>query len=443
MAAVSPSTHLAPDLPPEEAPPAGPPVAGAMSGALADVEAGDPEAELLEEGARHLLGNYRQAPFVLTRGEGSRVWDTAGRSYLDLCAGVAVTALGHAHPALVRTVAEQAGRLMHVSNYFYNDQNVRLASELCAATGFDRAFFCNSGAEANEAMLKLARRHFWAKGEKERFRVIAFDHAFHGRTLATVALTGTPSYREGFGPPVAGVTHVPFGDEAAVRAAMGPDVCAILVEPVQGEGGVMPAPPGFLRALRTLADEHGALLLLDEIQTGIGRTGTFLGCEHDGVRGDAIALAKGLGGGFPIGAMLLREELAAALPPGTHGSTFGGNALASACARTVLATLKSERLVEGARTKGALLGSLLADLARKYPTLCEGERGAGLLRGLILRQGAIDPRDALARAREHGVLLTIAGGRVLRFTPPLVVTESELEDGVRRLDAALATFAPG
>jgi acetylornithine/N-succinyldiaminopimelate aminotransferase len=401
------------------------------------------EASLLATAGRRLLGNYRQAPFVLARGEGCRVWDTEDREYLDLTAGVAVTALGHAHPALVATIAAQAGRLMHASNYFYNEENVLLAEELCAATGFDRAFFCNSGAEANEAMIKLARRHFWARGEKDRYRIIAFDASFHGRTIATIALTGTPAYREGFGPPVAGVTHVPYGDEAAVRAAMGPDVCAILVEPVQGEGGVTAAPPGFLRALRQICDEHGALLLLDEIQTGMGRTGTLLGCEHQGVVGDAASLAKGLAGGFPIGAMLLTERLAGALPPGTHGSTFGGNALASAAARTVLATVRAEGLVEAARTKGEHLGRKLAELAARYPALCEGERGLGLLRGLVLRKDAVDPRKALAKAREHRVLLTIAGGRVLRFTPPLVVTEAELDEGVRRLDAALGELVAG
>lgn len=401
------------------------------------------EEALLATGARRLLGNYRQAPFVLARGEGCRVWDTEGREYLDLCAGVAVTALGHAHPALVATIAAQAGRLMHVSNYFYNEENVLLADELCAATGFDRAFFCNSGAEANEAMIKLARRFYWSRGEKDRYRIIAFHNSFHGRTIATIALTGTPAYREGFGPPAAGVTHVPFGDEAAVREAMGPDVCAILVEPVQGEGGVTAAPPGFLRALRTMCDEAGALLLLDEIQTGMGRTGTLLGCEHEGVKGDAASLAKGLAGGFPIGAMVCSERLAGALPPGTHGSTFGGNALASAAARTVLATLRSEDLIEGARRKGEHLGRKLAALAAKHPALCEGERGVGLLRGLVLRKDVVDPRVALGKARDEGVLLTIAGGRVLRFTPPLVVTEAELDEGVRRLDLALAHLAAG
>jgi acetylornithine/N-succinyldiaminopimelate aminotransferase len=402
-----------------------------------------PAAEPLLASQKHLLGNYRQAPFVLDRGKGCELFDTEGRRYLDMCAGVAVSALGHAHPRLVAAIAEQAGRLMHVSNYFFNAENLRLADDLCAKTGFDRAFFCNSGAEANEAMLKLARRHFFGRGEAARSRIIAFDNAFHGRTLGAVALTGTPKYREGFGPPLGGVTHVPYGDVAAVRAAMGPDVAGILVEPVQGEGGVTPAPSGFLAELRRIADEHGALLLLDEVQTGIGRTGRWLGSSHDGVDGDAVALAKGLGGGFPVGALLLRERLNAALPPGTHGSTYGGNALASAAARTVLAVIEEDRLCEAATRRGEQLSRGLAALAGRLPKACTGERGRGLLRGLVLAPG-VDPRAALSRARDRGVLLTIAGSNVLRFTPPLIVTEAEIDEAVVQVEAALVeTLAAG
>jgi acetylornithine/N-succinyldiaminopimelate aminotransferase len=394
--------------------------------------------ELLAIGSRNLLGNYRPAGVVFVRGQGSELVDSEGRAYLDFAAGVAVNALGHAHPALVGAIAEQAARVMHVSNYFYNEQNLLLAGALCEKTGFDRAFFCNSGAEANEAMLKLARRHAHAKGNPDKFRLIAFNNSFHGRTFATVNLTGTPSYREGFGP-FEGVTHVPYGDLDAVRAAMGPDVCGIFVEPVQGEGGVLPAPPGFLEGLRALCDEHDALLLVDEVQTGIGRTGKLLACEHAGVRADVVSLAKGLGGGFPIGAMLARESVAGALPPGTHGSTFGGNPLACAASLAVLRTIETEGLLEAAARKGAVLSRLLTDLAARHPDLAEGERGLGLLRGLILKP-TVDARAALAKARERGVLLTIAGGRVLRFTPPLVVTEAELAEGVARLDAALSAL---
>jgi acetylornithine/N-succinyldiaminopimelate aminotransferase len=391
---------------------------------------------LLALAGERLLGNYRPAPFVLQRGRGSELFDTHGKRYLDLCAGVAVNALGHAHPRLIGAIAEQAGRVMHVSNYFYSEENIRLAGELCAKTGFDRAFFCNSGTEAVEAMLKLARRHFWASGHKNKYRVVAFDHAFHGRTLGALALTGTPKYKEGFGPPLEGVTHVPYGDLAAVEEVMGADVAAIVVEPIQGEGGVFPAPAGYLAGLRRLADRHGALLLVDEIQTGVGRTGRFLGAEHDGVRADAIVLAKGLGGGFPIGALLLREALSGALPPGAHGSTFGGNPLASAAARTVLAVLDDEDLVEGARVKGEHLARGLARLVDEHPAAFVGARGRGLLQGLILADG-VDPRDALARVREHGVLLTAAGSNVLRFTPPLVVTTAELDEGLLAVKAAL------
>jgi acetylornithine/N-succinyldiaminopimelate aminotransferase len=395
------------------------------------------EADLLAVGQRRLLGNYRQAPIVLDHGKGCEVFDTAGRRYLDLCAGVAVSALGHAHPRLTAAIAEQAGRLLHASNYFYNAENLRLAEELCARFRYDRAFFCNSGAEANEALLKLARRHHWSRGDKDRHRIVAFHHSFHGRTMGAVAMTGNPKYQEGFGPPLQGITHVAYGDLAAVRAAMGPDVAAIIVEPVQGEGGVLPPPDGYLAGLRALADEHGALLLVDEVQTGVGRTGRWLGQDHDGVRGDAISMAKGLGGGVPIGAVLLGEHLAGALPPGTHGSTFGGNALASIAARTVLDVVDKDGLVEAAAVRGAQLGRGLEALAKKHPTVAVGERGRGLLRGLVLAPGH-EPRALLNVLRERGVLLTAAGTNVLRFTPPLIVTEAELDEGLAKVDAALA-----
>ncbi len=399
-----------------------------------------PSEDLLALGQQRLYGNYRQAPIVLDHGRGCELFDVEGRRYLDLPAGVAVSALGHAHPKLTAAIAAQAGKLLHASNYFYNAENVRLADELCRTFGYDRALFCNSGAEANEAMLKLARRHFYAQGQKERYRIIAFNHSFHGRTMGAVAMTGNPKYQEGFGPPLAGITHVPYGDVAAVSAAMGDDVAAIIVEPVQGEGGVLPPPPGYLAELRRLADQHGALLLVDEVQTGVGRTGRWLGQEHDGVKGDAISLAKGLGGGVPVGAMLVTEKLAGALPPGTHGSTFGGNALASIAARTVLRAVAEEGLIEAAEQRGAQLGEGLAMLAEKHPKLAIGERGRGLLRGLVLAPG-LDPRTLLNTTREHGVLLTAAGANVLRFTPPLVITEAQVAEAIERVDAALRAVA--
>lgn len=384
-------------------------------------------AALLASASKHLYPNYKPAPFVLARGKGCELFDVEGRRWLDLAAGVAVCSVGHCHPAHVKAIAEQAARLMHVSNYFFNEQNILLAEELCDKSGFERAMFCNSGAEANEALFKLARRHAYAK-DKTRTKIVAFHNAFHGRTMGALSMTGTPKYREGFGS-VEGVVHVAYGDLDAVKAQMGPDVAAVIVEPVQGEGGVLPAPAGFLPGLRALCDEHGALLLFDEVQTGIGRLGRWFGFQESGCKPDAVSLAKGLGGGFPVGAMLTTEALAGALPPGTHGSTFGGNPLASAAARSVLAILEGEGLVTGAKAKGDKLGGMLAALAKELPTVCEGERGEGLLRGLVLKQGFV-VREILPKLAEAGVLLTAAGERVLRFSPPLVVTEAELTEGV-------------
>ncbi|MDF2694560.1 MAG: Acetylornithine aminotransferase [Labilithrix sp.] len=396
-------------------------------------------ADLLALAQKRLYPNYKPAPIVVARGKGCELFDVDGRRWLDLAAGVAVCSVGHAHPKLLATLTEQAARVMHVSNYFYNEQNILLADELCERSGFSRAFFCNSGAEANEAMFKLARRHFFAKGDTKRTRFLAFHNAFHGRTMGAVSLTGTPKYREGFGG-VEGVTHVAYGDLDAVKSELKDDVAAIIVEPVQGEGGVLPAPAGFLESLRELTRERGALLLIDEVQTGIGRTGHWFGFQSTSIRPDAISLAKGLGGGIPIGAMLTTEELSTALPPGTHGTTFGGNPFASAAARAVLSILEDQGLVTGSKTKGDRLGAMLAELARDLPSVCEGERGAGLLRGLVLKQGFV-VRDILPKIADAGVLLTAAGERVLRFTPPLVVTEAELAEGVAAVRTVVTTLA--
>jgi acetylornithine/N-succinyldiaminopimelate aminotransferase len=391
-------------------------------------------ADLIALAKQRLYPNYRPAPFALVRGRGCELFDADGHRMLDLCAGIAVCVVGHAHPTLVRAIADQAATLMHVSNWFYNEPNIRAADALCRRTGFARAFFCNSGTEANEAMLKLARHHYYGLGQKDRMRVVAFENAFHGRTLGSLSMT--PKYREGFGP-LGPTTHVAFGDAGAVERAMGPDVCAIIVEAVQGEGGVLPAPPGFLAKLRSIADAHGALLLADEIQTGVGRLGRFLGTEGTGARPDAVSLAKGLAGGFPIGAMLTTEKLAGALPPGSHGSTFGGNALAAAAALAVLRVLDEEKLIEGARTKGEALGAMLRQVARDMPDLIEGARGEGLLWGLVMRPGLV-AREVLPLINDAGVLLTGAGENVLRFSPPLVVTVAQLEEGVHAVRRVLS-----
>jgi acetylornithine/N-succinyldiaminopimelate aminotransferase len=393
--------------------------------------------DLVTLGREHLYPNYRQPPLVIKGGEGSRVWDAAGKQYFDLFAGIAVSTLGHGHPRLAAAIAEQAKQLIHVSNYFYNQPNVELAAKLTKLTGMDRAFFCNSGTEANEALLKLARRHFFSKGEPERLRVIAFDNGFHGRTLGALAATGTPKYQEGFGP-MLNVTHVPYGDVARVRQEMGPDVAAIIVESVQGEGGVLPAPPGFLRALREIVDEAGSLLLADEIQTGVGRTGTFLGFQQDGVEADALSLAKGLAGGVPIGAMLCKAALSEALPPGSHGSTFGGNPLASAAALAVLDVIENEGLLQKVQERGRQLAEQLSLLQKKYPALVATSRGRGLLQALVLKDG-VDARAVLGKLQDAGVLLTVAGGQALRFTPPLTITSAELGAALEVVDRVLGT----
>lgn len=397
-----------------------------------------PQDDLVALGRDHLYPNYRQPPLVLTHGEGSRLWDAAGKQYFDLFAGIAVSTLGHGHPRLAAALAEQAKRLIHVSNYFYNQPNVELASRLCRLSGLQRVFFCNSGTEAIEASLKLARRHFYARGERERLRVIAFENSFHGRTLGALAATGQPKYRDGFGP-LPGVTHVPYGDVARVRQEMGPDVAAILVEAVQGEGGVLPAPPGFLAALREVVDEAGALLIADEVQTGVGRTGKFLGFEHDAVKADIVALAKGLGGGVPIGAMLCNASLSEALPPGSHGSTFGGNPLASAAALAVLDTLEQERLLERVQERGQTLERRLSELASRHARLVATSRGRGLLQALVLRD-EVDARGMLVKLQDAGVLLTIAGGQALRFSPPLTISEAELGDALDVVDRVLGAW---
>lgn len=391
--------------------------------------------DLVELGRRFLYPNYRQPGIVLSRGQGAQVWDVGGKRYLDFYAGIAVSVLGHAHPALVSAIAEQAGRLLHVSNYYFNEPNVRLAEKLCRAAGMHRAFFCNSGTEAIEASLKLVRHHFWTTGQPERLRVIAFQNSFHGRTLGALAATGQPKYRDGFGQ-LPHVTHVPYGDAEAVDAAIGPDVAAILVEPVQGEGGVLPAPTGFLAKLRKVADAHGAFLIADEIQTGVGRTGAFLAFQRESVVPDVVALAKGLGGGVPIGAMLCRAALASALPPGSHGSTFGGNPLASAAALAVLETLEREGLVEKAEQRGEVLRVGLRRIADRYSNRVATTRGPGLLQALVLAEH-VDARAMLARLQEAGLLVTIAGGQALRFSPALVTTEAEIHEALAIVERVL------
>jgi acetylornithine/N-succinyldiaminopimelate aminotransferase len=394
---------------------------------------------LLEKANSYLYANYGKRDTVLVRGEGARLWDSRGRSYLDFYAGVAVSTLGHGHPVLREAIAKQAAELIHVANYFHTEPNILLAEELCTRTGLARVLFCNSGTEANEALLKLARRTFYDRGEPERFKIVAFEGSFHGRTLGALATTGTAKYREGFGP-LLGAIHVPFGDLDAVRAAMSKEVAAILVEPIQGENGVIVPPPEFLPGLRRIADEAGALLLVDEIQTGVGRTGTFLGLESSGIVPDAISLAKGLGGGVPIGAMLCGPHLAHILAPGLHGTTFGGNPLASAAALAVLSVVDQERLVERARELGEYFGARLESLKAKHPRVI-AHRGRGLLHALELSP-ELPAKNVIAELKEAGLLAILAGQNALRFAPPLIVTREILDEGLALIDQTLATLSP-
>jgi acetylornithine/N-succinyldiaminopimelate aminotransferase len=398
--------------------------------------------ELIDMALRVQLGNYRPAPVVLTRGRGCRVEDADGRQYLDLSGGIAVLSVGHTHPELAEAIAEQARRLMHVSNLFYNDRAIELADALAHRTPFERFFFCNSGTEANEAMIKLARRYHHEQGQGHRVELVSTTHSFHGRTLGALTLTGQPKYHEGMGPLLGAVRHVPYNDVEALDAAITDTTAGVILEPIQAEGGIIVGTEAYLRAARRLCDERGALLLFDEVQTGYGRTGRFLGAEHSGVVPDACALAKGIAGGFPLGALAVTGRVAGGLPPGTHASTFGGNPLACAAGLAVLRIFEQEGLVDNAARMGATLwarlNAMVADAA--IPAAVEA-RGRGLLQGVRLREG-VDPAGVLAGCREGGVLLSLAGGDVLRFTPPLNVTAPELDEGLAVVEKVLREVSP-
>ncbi len=392
------------------------------------------DQEWIDKAKAHMLQNYKQQPIVIERGQGSRVWDSEGRSYLDLIGGIATVALGHCNPEVVAAVKAQVDKLWHVSNVFYSEPQIELAERLTAASGLDRAFFCNSGAEANEALIKLARKAMKDRGSPERHELITFENSFHGRTLATVTATGQAKYQQGFEPLPSGFLHVPYGDLEAVRRAVGPHTAAILVEPIQGEGGVNPAPAGFLKALRALCDEHGLLLLIDEIQTGMGRTGKPFAFQHEGIRPDAISVAKALGNGLPIGAMLCTEELGKSLTPGTHGSTFGGNPVAAAAANVVISKVTDPALLRDVQEKGEYFLARARELQSRLPTLIKEVRGSGLLMGVELFQ---EVAPYIAKCRELGLLINAAGPMTLRFAPAYTVTREELDEGLRILERAL------
>jgi acetylornithine/N-succinyldiaminopimelate aminotransferase len=385
-----------------------------------------------------VMGTYARQDIVFARGEGVWLETETGERYLDFGSGIAVNALGHAHPRLVAALTEQAGKLWHTSNLYRVAGQEKLAERLVAATFADRVFFCNSGAEACEGAIKAARRYHFVSGHPERWRIITCQGAFHGRTLATLAAAGNPKYLEGFGPEAPGFDHVPFGDLEAVRAAIGPDTAAVMVEPVQGEGGVHVGSAEYLQGLRALCDEAGVLLVLDEVQTGVGRSGRLFSHEWADITPDIMAVAKGIGGGFPLGAVLATEAAAAGLTPGTHGSTFGGNPLATAVGEAVLDIVLEPGFLEGVRQKALRLRQGLARLQDQFPDLVAEVRGQGLLAGLKV---TVAPADIVAAARAERLLVVGAGDNVVRLLPPLTVADHEISEGIERLSRALAHVA--
>ncbi len=385
----------------------------------------------------HLMPTFARVNLAFERGEGVWLTATNGERYLDFTSGVAVNALGHSHPHLVAALMEQAQKVWHVSNLYEIPEDARAAQRLCDACFADVVFFCNSGAEAMEGAIKCARKYQSANGHPERYRIITFEGAFHGRTLATLAAGGQKKYLEGFGPVVEGFDQVPFGDLEAVKRAIGTETAAILIEPLMGEGGVRVVEPSFLRALRELCDQHGLMLVFDEVQSGMGRTGELFCHQRSGVTPDIMALAKALGGGFPVGAFLATSEAAKGMTPGTHGSTFGGNLLAMAAVNATLDIMLAPGFFDRVQQMGLLFKQRLAEIKDRHPGVIAEVRGEGLLVGLRAVVPAGELVDAL---RAEKVIAVAAGDNVVRLLPPLIINEQEMAEGIARLDRACAAL---
>lgn len=385
-----------------------------------------------------VMPTYARTDLVFERGQGAMLYTTDGRSFLDFGAGIAVTALGHAHPHLVMALKEQAEKLWHTSNLYRVAGQEKLAARLVANSFADTMFFCNSGAEAMECALKMARRYHQAQGAKDKYRVITARGAFHGRTLATVAAGGQEKHLDGFAPKVDGFDQVAFGNLNETRAAITPQTAAVVVEPVQGEGGIVPADPEYLKGLRAMCDEYGLLLIFDEVQTGLGRTGKLFAHEWAGVTPDIMALAKGLGGGFPVGACLATEKAAKYMVPGTHGSTFGGNPLAMAAANAVLDVMLEPGFLKHVNDIAAKLWANLTPLVAKYPKVFEGVRGKGLMIGLKCK---VPNGDVVAKLMDNGLLAVGAGDNVVRLLPPLIIAEAEVDAAIGMIDRAAAALS--
>lgn len=386
----------------------------------------------------HLLPTYSRVDLAFERGEGVWLIATTGERYLDFTSGVAVNALGHTHPHMVKALTEQAAKLWHVSNLYRIPEGERLADRLCAATFADTVFFQNSGAEAIECAIKMARKYQSASGRPERYRIVTFEGAFHGRTLAALAATGNKKYLDGFGPPMPGFDQVAFNDLEAVKKAIGPETAAILIEPVMGEGGVRVVPPPFLRALRKLCDDNGLLLIFDEIQTGVGRTGDLFAYQHTGVEPDIMTIAKAIGAGFPVGACLATTEASKGMTAGTHGSTFGGNPLAMAAGNAVMDVVTADGFLDRVKHNSLLLKQKLAELKDRHASVIAEVRGEGLLMGLRMVPPVAEMVDEL---RAEKMITVAAGDNVVRLLPPLVINEAEIAEAIARIDRACVKLA--
>lgn len=388
----------------------------------------------IEKSDRYIMKTYGRYPIVPVRGEGCRLWDVDGNEYLDFLGGIAVNNLGHCHPKVVAALQKQAAELIHCSNYYQIPQQIELAELLCNHSFADKAFFCNSGAEANEAAIKLARKYSRDTFGPERYEIITAADSFHGRTMATVSATGQEKVQRFFDPLLHGFKHVPFNDVAALEAAVTPTTCAIMLEPIQGESGINMPSPGYFQAVREICDRHGLLLIFDEVQVGVGRTGKLFAYEHFGVTPDIMTLAKALAGGAPIGAMLAKDKFAAAFVPGTHGSTFGGNPLVCAAAIATIRTILEDGLLSRCEEIGEYLTGELETLGGKYPFVKE-VRGVGLMIGMALN---IPGADIVKKGHQRGVLLNVTHDTVLRFVPALIVTRQEIDTMIAILDGIFA-----
>jgi acetylornithine aminotransferase/acetylornithine/N-succinyldiaminopimelate aminotransferase len=389
-----------------------------------------PIKELIDKAEQYIFHTYTRLPIVLTRGEGVKVWDSEGKEYLDFVSGIAVLNVGHLHPRIIEAIHQQSKKLMHVSNLYYTEPQVKLSELLITHSFADKVFFCNSGAEANEAAIKLARKAFKDKGAPNRYEIITMENSFHGRTMATLSATGQKKFHHGFEPLVRGFSYVPFNSAQAVEEAVTDATCAIMVEPIQGEGGVNCPSPDYLKSLRTICDKHGLLLIFDEVQVGMGRTGKLFAHQHYGVEPDIMTLAKALAGGMPMGAMLSREECASGFSPSTHASTFGGNPLSSAAGVATIETLLQENILDNCQKIGEYFYSKLLSLKYKHPTI-KKVKGKGLILGIEI---AFEGAEIVKECLKKGILINCTMGNILRFLPPLIITEKEVDILIQTLD---------